>query len=76
MDSDYCRRNVFKARIRAELSRSGREEFVALKQINQKEEKEGFPITALREIRLQSKLKHKNIVNLIEVVVSKGNFAH
>jgi cyclin-dependent kinase 12/13 len=45
---------------------------VALKQIYQKDEKEGFPITALREIQLLSKLNHKNIVKLIEIVTSKG----
>ena len=51
----------------------GKEEYVALKQINQ-EEKEGVPITALREIRLLSKLKHENIVDLIEIVTSKRSF--
>ena len=45
---------------------------MALKQIYQKDEKEGFPITALREIQLLSKLKHENIVKLIEIVTSKG----
>jgi cyclin-dependent kinase 12/13 len=35
-------------------------------------EKEGFPITAIREIKLLSTLKHENIVNLREIVRSKG----
>ncbi len=49
---------------------------VALKKIKQEEEREGMPITTLREIRLLSKLRHRNIVNLIEVVTSsKGSFA-
>jgi len=30
-------------------------------------EKEGFPITALREIRILQLLNHENIVNLIEI---------
>ncbi|KAJ8958101.1 hypothetical protein NQ318_006029 [Aromia moschata] len=30
-------------------------------------EKEGFPITALREIRILQLLKHENVVNLIEI---------
>lgn len=42
---------------------------VALKKIFIKEEQEGFPITALREIRLLKGLKHPNIVDLHEMVV-------
>lgn len=30
-------------------------------------EKEGFPITALREIKILQLLNHDNIVNLIEI---------
>jgi len=37
---------------------------VALKMIRMDNEKEGFPITAIREIKLLSTLKHENIVNL------------
>ena len=33
-------------------------------------DKEGFPITALREIKLLKQLSHKNIVNLVEIVTS------
>ena len=66
--------NVFKARIKAKLSKSGKDELVALKQINQTFEKDGFPITALREIRLLSRMKHRNVIDLIEVVTSKRNF--
>ena len=33
-------------------------------------EKEGFPITAIREIKLLQQLSHKNIVNLVEVVTT------
>jgi hypothetical protein len=45
---------------------------VALKMIRMDNEKEGFPITAIREIKLLSTLKHENIVNLREIVRSKG----
>ena len=45
---------------------------VALKMIRMETEKEGFPITAIREIKLLSTLKHENIVNLREIVRSKG----
>lgn len=31
-----------------------------------------FPITAIREIKILKKLKHENIVNLKEIVTSKG----
>jgi cyclin-dependent kinase 12/13 len=46
---------------------------VALKKIQMTNEQEGFPLTALREIKALNKLKHKNIVELIEVVLSKPN---
>lgn len=45
---------------------------VALKMIRMDSEKEGFPITALREIKILSGLNHVNIVNLREIVRSKG----
>jgi len=35
-------------------------------------EKEGMPITALREIRILKKLRHPNVVHLREVVVQGG----
>ena len=44
---------------------------VALKQIKTEKEKEGFPITALREIMILKELNHKNILKLLEVVVSE-----
>lgn len=37
-------------------------------------EEEGFPITALREIQILRKLKHKNIVTLKDIVVSKCKY--
>ncbi len=56
--------------MRAIYSKSGKEEFVAMKKLN-REAKEGFPVTALREIRILSRIKHGNIVRLIETVTSK-----
>ena len=44
---------------------------VALKKIKTQNEKEGFPITALREIMIMKRLRHKNILQLLEVVTSK-----
>jgi len=41
---------------------------VALKRIKVENEEEGFPITALREIKILRLLKHENIVRLQEVV--------
>lgn len=35
-------------------------------------DKEGFPITAMREIKLLKQLNHPNIVNLVEIVTSSG----
>jgi cyclin-dependent kinase 12/13 len=46
-------------------------EVVALKKIKTQDEKEGFPITALREIMIMKRLRHKNILQLLEVVTSK-----
>lgn len=44
---------------------------VALKKILMDNEKEGFPITAIREIMILKRLNHQNIINLIEIVTSK-----
>ena len=44
----------------------------AMKKIKMDCEKEGFPITALREIRLLKQMDHPNIVNLIEIATSRG----
>ncbi|KAJ3096196.1 serine/threonine protein kinase, CMGC, CDC2/CDK sub [Phlyctochytrium planicorne] len=45
----------------------------ALKKILMHNEKEGIPITALREIKILKSLSHKNIVQLTEMSVKKGN---
>lgn len=35
-------------------------------------DKEGFPITAMREIKLLKQLSHPNIVNLVEIVTGSA----
>jgi len=44
-------------------------ETVALKRIRMESEKEGFPITAIREIKILKELNHKNVVKIKEVVI-------
>lgn len=46
---------------------------VALKRIRMEAEKDGFPVTAMREIKLLQSLRHKNVVRLYEMMVSNGN---
>ncbi|KAG8173219.1 hypothetical protein JTE90_014277, partial [Oedothorax gibbosus] len=58
---------VFKARHR------GTRKIVALKKVLMENEKEGFPITALREIKILQLLKHENVVNLIEICRTKAS---
>jgi cyclin-dependent kinase 12/13 len=47
-------------------------EIVALKRINTEQEANGFPITAIREVKILKVLHHVNIVKLKEIVTSKG----
>ncbi|GAA0142271.1 non-receptor serine/threonine protein kinase [Lithospermum erythrorhizon] len=47
-------------------------EIVALKKIRMDNEKEGFPITAIREIKILKKLQHENVIKLKEIVTSTG----
>lgn len=51
---------------------------VALKRIRMESEKDGFPVTAMREIKLLQSLRHENVVRLFEMMVSRGmsNFLH
>ncbi|CAF0909690.1 unnamed protein product, partial [Didymodactylos carnosus] len=44
-------------------------ELCALKKVRLENEKEGFPITAVREIQILRQLTHENIVNLKELVM-------
>jgi len=58
---------VYKARDKA----TG--EIVALKRVRMDNEKEGFPVTAIREIKILKVLNHKNVVQLKEIVTSKAS---
>ncbi|XP_051970096.1 cyclin-dependent kinase 13-like isoform X1 [Xyrauchen texanus] len=46
-------------------------ELVALKKVRLDNEKEGFPITAIREIKILRQLNHKSIINMKEIVTDK-----
>jgi CTD kinase subunit alpha len=46
---------------------------VALKKIRMEGERDGFPVTAVREIKLLQSLKHENVVTLQEVMVEKND---
>jgi serine/threonine-protein kinase BUR1 len=45
---------------------------VALKRILMHNEKEGMPVTALREIKILKALKHPNIVELLDMFVVRS----
>jgi len=47
---------------------------VALKRIRMEAEKDGFPVTAMREIKLLQSLRHNNVVRLYEMMVSNGSW--
>ncbi|KAK4689342.1 CTD kinase subunit alpha, partial [Tremellales sp. Uapishka_1] len=47
--------------------------FVALKRIRMEGEKDGFPVTAMREIKLLQGLRHENVLRLQEMMVSSGS---
>ena len=64
-------KSVFKSEfVKNSNSGHGLEQF-ALKKVRLENEKEGFPITAVREIKILRQLKHKNIINLKEIVTDK-----
>ena len=54
---------------------SSTNEIVALKKVRTDNEREGFPISAVREIKILRQLKHENIVNLKEIVSDKPHAA-
>ncbi|CAD6235154.1 GSCOCG00007835001-RA-CDS, partial [Cotesia congregata] len=58
---------VFKARDTTDAK------IVAMKKIIIENQTEGFPITALREIRIFQSLKHENVVKLIEIYSSTAD---
>lgn len=55
---------------RAKDKKSG--EIVALKRLKMEKEKEGFPITSLREISTILKAQHENVVTVREIVVGSN----
>ncbi|KAF4751233.1 hypothetical protein FOZ63_026018, partial [Perkinsus olseni] len=46
-------------------------QYVALKRVLLKNEKEGFPVTAVREIKILKRLQHENVVRMLDVVFAK-----
>lgn len=51
-------------------------DIVALKKVRMDQEKEGFPVTAIRELKMLRSLRHENIVNLKEIVTGKNQNRH
>ena len=47
-------------------------EIYAIKKVKLSKEKDGFPLTSIREINLLLSLKHQNIVNVREVVIGSS----
>lgn len=47
-------------------------EYVAIKKLRLETEREGFPITAMREIKLLQSFDHVNIVGLLEMMVERN----
>lgn len=47
-------------------------DIVALKKVRMDQEKEGFPVTAIRELKMLRSLRHENIVNLKEIVTGQN----
>ena len=54
------------------MREKGTGDLVALKKVRMDNEKEGFPITAIREIKILKSLEHENIISLREVSVNKN----
>ncbi len=48
-------------------------QLVALKKLRMEGERDGFPVTAVREIKLLQSLRHENVVELKEVMVEKND---
>ncbi|KAI9593109.1 kinase-like domain-containing protein [Syncephalis fuscata] len=48
-------------------------QLVALKRIRMETERDGFPITAMREMKLLQSMWHANVVRLYEVMILKGS---
>lgn len=48
------------------------QEIVALKKMRMEKEKDGFPISALREISILLSVRHDNVVTLREIAVGRN----
>jgi cyclin-dependent kinase 12/13 len=48
------------------------DEIVALKKVRMDQEKEGFPVTAIRELKLLRSLRHENVVLLKDIVTGQN----
>lgn len=48
------------------------DEIVALKKVRMDQEKEGFPVTAIRELKMLRSLRHENVVRLKEIVTGQN----
>jgi len=62
---------VYKAKYNGKNVYIHNNEYLALKKILTENEKEGFPITALREIMLLKRLKNENIIELLDIITGK-----
>ena len=47
-------------------------DLVALKRIRMEMDKEGFPLTAMRECRLMQRVHHRNVLSLLDIIYSKA----
>lgn len=63
---------VYKARLKHPQTKEESEEEYAIKMFKLDGEKEGFPITSLREVSFLKKLNHPNIIGFKEIVTDKG----
>lgn len=68
MNSRFCLVNQYCTLFAGDFNAG---ELVALKKVRLENEKEGFPITAVREIKILRQLHHQNIVNLKDIVTDK-----
>jgi cyclin-dependent kinase 12/13 len=50
---------------------TGEKKLYALKKLNMMEETEGFPLTALREIKYLKQMNHANVMRLKQIIYSK-----
>jgi cyclin-dependent kinase 10 len=55
--------------VHSRVKDSKTKQIVALKKIRMEKETDGMPISSLREISILKRMKHPNIVNVIDVAV-------